>query len=383
MAKQTIGQLAESMAVKLNRRAGRERPPTPAAIRLIAQFLELVQTLTGDYPTMNFHVHVSGFDKKGHIFWTPVFEDKAVLDSSAGGVLGMVYRYVEAAGAMSAGAATRVPSSRATRRASMGSGRAGACSLSGAHDAGQSRARAKGLPLVPGVGLAPSAGEKDEAYKIDDNNEDDPKAKAAAAAAAIVDAAIAEDDDGGEQDDETAEANIRAAVGSLGARVLGGARLSSPASTGTGAASGSPAATAPGAVTAITGTEAVSGTNGRGADTGDKKTFFAARSATIEDGAALTSGRGAGPRNWKNSPEKAPIVERPPAAIAASAATIKLVDRLLAIGNVCTHPRTLMPLLGNAIADSIGMGVVGAKTRLERWPLQDAKEVWPLHVELS
>jgi len=231
------------------------------------------------------------------------------------------------------------------------------------------------------VGSAPSAGEKDEANKIDDNNEDDPKA--AAAAAAIVDAAIAEDDDGGEQDDETAEANIRAAVGSLGARVLGGARLSSPASTGTSAASGSPAATAPGAVTAITGTEAVSGTNGRGADTGDKKTLFAARSATIEDGAALTSGRGAGPRNWRNNPEKAPIVERPPAAIAASAATIKLVDRLLAIGNVCTNPRTLMPLLGNAIADTIGMGVVGAKTRIEWWPLQDAKEVWPLHVELS
>jgi len=383
MAKQTIGQLAERMAFKLNRRAGRERPPTPAAIRLIAQFLELVHTLTGDYPTMNFHVHVSGFDKKGHIFWTPVFEDKAVLDSSAGGVLGMVYRYVEAAGAMSAGAATRVPSSRATRRASMGSGRAGACSLSGADDAGQSRARAKGRPLVPDVGSAPSAGEKEEANKIDDNNEDDPEARAAAAAAAIVDAGIAEEDDGGDEDDKTAEANIRAAVGSLGARVLGGARLSSPAATGTGAASGSTAATAPGAVTAFTGTGAVGGTNGRCADIGNKTTSFAARSATIEDGAALTSGRSAGPRNWRNNPEKAPIVERPPAAIAASAATIKLIDRLLAIGNVRTHLRTLMPLLGNAIAETIGMGVAGAKTRLEWWPRQDAKEVWPLHVELS
>jgi len=90
------------------------------------------------------------------------------------------------------------------------------------------------------VGSAPSAGEKDAANKIDDNNEDDPEAKAAAAAAAIVDAAIAEEDDGGEEDDETAEATIRAALGSLGARVLGGARVSSRAATGTGDASGSP-----------------------------------------------------------------------------------------------------------------------------------------------
>jgi len=126
----------------------------------------------------------------------------------------------------------------------------------------------------------------------------------------------------------------------------------------------------------------VGGTNGRGADTGEKTILCAARPATIEDGAALTSGRGAGPRNWRNNPGKAPTNDRPPAAIATSAATIKLVDWLVAIGNVRTHPVTLMPLLGNAVADTIGMGVVGAKNRLEWWPRQDAKEVGPLHVEL-
>jgi len=91
MAKQTIDQLAERLAFKLSGRAGRERPPTPAAIRLIAQCLKLVSIFTGNYPTMQFHVNVSGFDKQGQIFWTPVFEDKAVLDSFAGGILGMVY----------------------------------------------------------------------------------------------------------------------------------------------------------------------------------------------------------------------------------------------------------------------------------------------------
>ena len=159
--------------------------------------------------------------------------------------------------------------------------------------------------------------------------------------------------------------------------------MSLPGAAGTSAAGGSSAAKAPGAVTAFLGTGAVGGTNGRCADIGNKTTSFAARSATIEDGAALTSGRGAGPRNWRNNPEKAPTNDRPPAAIATSAATIKLVDWLVAIGNVRTHPVTLMPLLGTAVADTIGMGVVGAKNRLEWWPRQDAKEVWPLHVELS
>jgi len=313
-----------------------------------------------------------------------VIEGKAVLDSSAEGVPGMVYRYVEAAGAISAGAATRVPSSRVTRRASTGSGRAEASSLSGADDAGPPLPRAKGRPLAPDVGSAPSTCDKEVTNEIEDNNhENDAEAMAAAAAAAIVDAALAEEDDGEEEHDEAAKTNIRAAVGSLEYHALGGAWLSSPAAVATGGTSGYTAAKATGAVTATTGFGAVSGNNGRAANTSDKTISMAARSVTIGDGAASTPRRGAGPRNWRNNSEKAPILKRPPAAIAAPAATVKLVDRLLAICNVRTHARTLMPLLGKSIADTIGIGAVGAKKRLEWWPRQDTKKVSPLRVELS
>jgi len=48
MAKLTIGQVADAMAIKLNKRAGRRRPPTPAATRLLFHFLRMIETLAED-----------------------------------------------------------------------------------------------------------------------------------------------------------------------------------------------------------------------------------------------------------------------------------------------------------------------------------------------
>jgi len=131
IAKLTVRQVADVMAIKLNKRAGRRRPPRPAAIRLLFHFLRMIETLAKDYTTMNFHVHMLGFDENGDVFWTPVFEDRAVLDSSAGAVLGSVYRFAESVGAMGAALANRMPSMCATRRPSTDMGDVGELFIDG------------------------------------------------------------------------------------------------------------------------------------------------------------------------------------------------------------------------------------------------------------
>jgi len=384
MAKLTIGQVADAMAIKLNKRAGRRRPPTPAATRLLFHFLRMIETLAEDYPTMNFHVHVSGFDENGDVFWTPVFEDKAVLDSSAGGVLGSVYRFVESAGAMRAASAKRIPSMRATRRLSTEKGGVGAPSIDGAGSA--RRVPAKGgrcrgsdslsqieragesgvtkrssdlkTELPPASGAArPSSTTPPTSEGV--HAEKDAEAEAAAAAAAVLDAALAEEEAETEADDDAAQALIRAVINTGGT---------------VPAADGSVVGVAPSGKTATPCTVMGSAVSAA--------TLAAPQAAALEDGLSLTSVRSGVPRSWRKQPDKSPIVERRPATIGVSAATMVLVERLLAIGNVRTHLRTLMPILGKAIADTLDMSVVGAKIRLEWWPRKDEKDVWALEVEL-
>jgi len=59
------------------------------------------------------------------------------------------------------------------------------------------------------------------------------------------------------------------------------------------------------------------------------------------------------------------------------------VKKLIDMGNVKTHLRNLMPVLGNAIADALGLSVPLARTRLEWWPRKADKEVWSLRIQLS
>ena len=49
---------------------------------------------------------MSGYDKNGKLFWLPIYEDDAVLQSAASNVLGQVYRYVESGSCMEATAAS-------------------------------------------------------------------------------------------------------------------------------------------------------------------------------------------------------------------------------------------------------------------------------------
>ena len=59
------------------------------------------------------------------------------------------------------------------------------------------------------------------------------------------------------------------------------------------------------------------------------------------------------------------------------------MNELIDMGNVRTHLRSLMLVLGNAIADALRLSVPIARTRLEWWPRKTDKEVWSLRIQLS
>jgi len=51
---------------------------TPASEAKIEVLLELVKHFAIDSPTINFHLHMSGYDLGGKVFWVPIFEDQVV-----------------------------------------------------------------------------------------------------------------------------------------------------------------------------------------------------------------------------------------------------------------------------------------------------------------
>jgi len=79
---------------------------TPASVAKIEVLLDLVEHFAIDNPTINFHLHMSGYNLHGKVFWVPIFEDQVVLDSPTKSVLSMVYRFVESADSMLSGSTT-------------------------------------------------------------------------------------------------------------------------------------------------------------------------------------------------------------------------------------------------------------------------------------
>jgi len=69
----------------------------PVTLTLLVEVLRLIEVFTKNNSNFNFHVHVSGYDTTGRVFWVPVYEDPKVLESQARKVLCMLYRYVESA----------------------------------------------------------------------------------------------------------------------------------------------------------------------------------------------------------------------------------------------------------------------------------------------
>jgi len=79
---------------------------TAASVAKIEVLLDVVEHVAIDNPMITLHLHMSGYDLGGKVFWVPIFEDQVVLDSPAKRVLNMVYRYIENAGSMLAGSTT-------------------------------------------------------------------------------------------------------------------------------------------------------------------------------------------------------------------------------------------------------------------------------------
>jgi len=74
-----------------------------SSIRRLVDLLSTISDYASQNQRMNVHLHCTGHDKDGNTFWQPVHEDQKLLDSAAGNVMAMVYRFSESGDAMNHG----------------------------------------------------------------------------------------------------------------------------------------------------------------------------------------------------------------------------------------------------------------------------------------
>jgi len=101
MVSKAVRETHAKLTKHINRLVGRRM--SQAYMAKVEVFLDLVEHFAMDNPTINFHLHMSGYDLGGKVFWVPIFEDQVVLDSPAKRVLNMVYRYIESTDSMLVG----------------------------------------------------------------------------------------------------------------------------------------------------------------------------------------------------------------------------------------------------------------------------------------
>lgn len=73
---------------------GETRVPV-VTLRLVETLLKQIEACTRDVSCLHWHVHVSGHDHRGQVFWMPIYEDTAMLTTSVRSVLSSVYHCVE------------------------------------------------------------------------------------------------------------------------------------------------------------------------------------------------------------------------------------------------------------------------------------------------
>jgi len=78
--------------------------------------LYLVKHFAIDSPSINFHLHMCGYDLGEKVFWVPIFEDRVAFDSPAKRVLKIVYRYIESTNSMLAGSTSLLETPRSTAK---------------------------------------------------------------------------------------------------------------------------------------------------------------------------------------------------------------------------------------------------------------------------
>ena len=104
MVSKAVRETYDKLTKHIIRLVGRRM--SQASITKVEILLDLVEHFAIDNPTINFHLHMSGYDLGGKVFWVPIFEDQVVLDSPAKRVLNMMYRYIESTDSMRAGSTT-------------------------------------------------------------------------------------------------------------------------------------------------------------------------------------------------------------------------------------------------------------------------------------
>lgn len=121
---------AEKIRTHLFRLLGGQRI-TDGTLSKIELLLDLVEQFAAATPTVNFHLHLSGYETVGKMFWVPIFQDKVVLDSPARRVLYLVYRYIESADSMLPGSTALLTTPTCATPGSSGNFGAQACQRDG------------------------------------------------------------------------------------------------------------------------------------------------------------------------------------------------------------------------------------------------------------
>lgn len=72
-----------------------EQQASRVPVRALQDLLDNVEVVASANKSLSWHIHLSGYDETGKVFWLPVWEDVAVLKTSARRVLSMVYMFIE------------------------------------------------------------------------------------------------------------------------------------------------------------------------------------------------------------------------------------------------------------------------------------------------
>jgi len=285
-----------------------------------------------------------------------VYEDPFVLKSPAKAVLDSVYRFVEAAGAMSHGATTHLKGVRSGsfpgNAASAGApsralGTAGEGRRErGTTPAGQSKSlessantRRSLPPASTWRGLTPAritSPMTDLDSEADSEAGSNAETRAAAAAATVIYHASAGDQ--GDEGDAAVEELIRSFL-------LGDPLAATVAATRAAAATAAAAAPAGDRAATDADPKADGATRPTTSTTSFDFGLEDERKMGEEDGAGLESKPAGGPDSRRPRREKTPIVDRAPAAIAPTRQTLELGEKMLKLSSVRIHLRALMPVL--------------------------------------
>jgi len=133
-------------------------------------FLDVVQHFSIDNPTINFHLHMSGNNLGGKLFWVHLFEDQVVLDSPVKRVLNVVYRFIESTDSMLAGSTSLLENT--TQRAADKNRSCKNCDSRGLPSAASKLTASSTLPttgafLTEGAPPLPTLPDPDGAHVID------------------------------------------------------------------------------------------------------------------------------------------------------------------------------------------------------------------------